>query len=329
MHHQHNGATEPARPPLTASRPGRRADQMALAVVLIAGVCTLLGFGGRSIWRLEQLSHFRVQYFWCLAIATAWLGARRRSWPAIAGAALAVANLALIAPLYFGPAAPGADRPLTRFMSLNVYFHSRQYQRALDLVRAENPDLVLFLEVTPDWARALRVLTQEYPFARVLPHVDSGGVAIYSRLPIEWLAVAGRADNRLPLAVTLPCGRLTLLCAHPPSPQTAEDFELRNEQLQAIGEWAAAQEGPLMILGDLNITSWSPYFGDLLEISGLADSRRGFGVQGTWPAAPLPLRIPIDHCLVSREIAVAERRVGPAVGSDHRAIVIDFTIGGP
>ena len=39
-----------------------------------------------------------------------------------------------------------------------------------------------------------------------------------------------------------------------------------------------------MLMGDMNCTSWSPYFQDMLTVSGLRDSRRGFGVEGSWPA---------------------------------------------
>jgi len=39
------------------------------------------------------------------------------------------------------------------------------------------------------------------------------------------------------------------------------------------------------------------------------------------------LGIPIDHCLVSPEIIVTKRSVGPSVGSDHYPVIIDFSIG--
>jgi endonuclease/exonuclease/phosphatase (EEP) superfamily protein YafD len=241
--------------------------------------------------------------------------------------ALAVVNLALIVPLYWPVERTAGDPPITRAMSLNLYHHNRQHARVLALIREEKPDFVLLLEVTPEWARALRPLNQDYRYSRVLPHArDSGGMALYSRLPIESLEVPGQEDNRLPVRIALPSGNLTLLCAHPSSPSSSWDFGWRNVELDLMANWAAVQPGPLMVLGDLNTTSWSPYFADFMAASGLRDSRQGFGVQATWPALPAVLRIPIDHCLVSSQIAVFDRRVGPAVGSDHRPIIVDFTI---
>src|SRR5262249_10954958 len=106
-------------------------------------------------------------------------------------------------------------------------------------------------------------------------------------------------------------------------PKALED---RNRELAALAQLASRTPAPLVLMGDLNTTSWSPYFQDLVRDSGLVDSRRGFGVCATWPALPMPARIPIDHCLVSPDITVLNRRVGPEVGSDHRGILIDLAL---
>ena len=56
---------------------------------------------------------------------------------------------------------------------------------------------------------------------------------------------------------------------------------------------------------------------------GLINSQRGFGVQATWPVAGgFAPRIPLDHCLHSPDLATVDRRMGPAVGSDHLPLVV-------
>ena len=70
---------------------------------------------------------------------------------------------------------------------------------------------------------------------------------------------------------------------------------------------------------------WSPYFAGLVHDSGLRDARMGFGLKTSWPI-PLPsfLRLPIDHCLVSKDIHVERFEIGSRTGSDHLPIIIDL-----
>ena len=184
------------------------------------------------------------------------------------------------------------------------------------------------MEVTPGWADAMKVLDQEYPYTEVLPSHSPSGVALYSRYKITDLEVKRIPGIGLPTIVAgieTPRGRMTLVATHPASPGSAEHFEARNMQLAEVAELAAQRSGPVMLVGDLNTTSWSPFFADLLSVSGLRDSRLGYGVEPSWPWFPLPLRIPLDHCLVSPEIAIANRRIGPPIGSDHRPLLVDFS----
>jgi endonuclease/exonuclease/phosphatase (EEP) superfamily protein YafD len=60
----------------------------------------------------------------------------------------------------------------------------------------------------------------------------------------------------------------------------------------------------------------------------LRDTRAGFGIQASWPTQIPPLGIPLDHCLVSPELVVLDRRLGPAVGSDHRPVILELARAG-
>jgi endonuclease/exonuclease/phosphatase (EEP) superfamily protein YafD len=79
-------------------------------------------------------------------------------------------------------------------------------------------------------------------------------------------------------------------------------------------------------MGDLNATPWSRPFRRFVGRSGLCDSRAGFGVQASFPAASALLRIPIDHVLVSCVIGVRNRRIGRDVGSDHLPVIVDLVL---
>ena len=213
-----------------------------------------------------------------------------------------------------------------------MHYDNRQFERVLELVHTEQPDFALFMEVTHDWAKALSVLEAEYPHHYVFANEGSAGIAFYSRWPMSHLEVEAVGGVYLPTVITelnSPAGVFTFVGSHPASPGTPAELDLRNRGLAGLADVAAGRNGPLMLMGDLNITGWSPYFQDLLDRSGLRDSRCGFGVEATWPELPRLLRIPIDHCLVSHEISIASRRVGPSVGSDHHAIIVDFLLPPP
>jgi endonuclease/exonuclease/phosphatase (EEP) superfamily protein YafD len=327
-----------SRPTTADAQPGstwfkRCVGLLSVAVVAAAGGGTLAAFAAWHSWRLELASHFRVQYFWALVGAALVLALLRCKKLALSAAGLAAVNLVLIVPLYLGPA-PRADAgPRLRAMSLNVHYLNHDYGATLELIVTEMPDLVFLVEVTPEWIKALEFLKPDYPYQHVMPVDGAGGIALYSRREITDLSVHRSPDNDRPTIVVglaVPGGRLTLLGTHPDGPHSAKDFEFRNRQLEQVALLASQQSGAVMLLGDLNTTSWSPYFQDLLTTSGLQDSRRGFGVEPSWPSLPTPLlRIPIDHCLVSKSVSVLDRRIGPAVGSDHRPLLVDFAVGGP
>jgi endonuclease/exonuclease/phosphatase (EEP) superfamily protein YafD len=119
---------------------------------------------------------------------------------------------------------------------------------------------------------------------------------------------------------------LTVIGTHPPPPRGQKGSVYRNQQLAALARYVNSINGPLLLCGDFNISPWSPYFRQLLRDSGLLDSERGFGLHPTWPVDRPLLRVPIDHCLISPQIQVTSRRVGPYTGSDHFPVIIDFLL---
>jgi len=301
---------------------------MSLAMMLAAGAATLLAFAGRDVWRLELLCHFRVQYFWILTMAAVLAGLVRERVLMLAAAAVAGINLAVIAPLYFGPGGTAPDSKSTiRAIGLNLHYSNREHDAVIDLVRREQPDFAFFFEVTPTWAVVLSQLKDEYPYSEVIPSHYPIGMALFSKYKITDLKIEDLGPLGLPCIVAgleTPEGRLTAIGAHPASPRSEQDFTERNQALKELADVIAKRSGPIVLLADLNTTSWSPHFQDLVRGSGLRDSRYGFGVQPSWPWVPMPLRIPIDHCLASPEIVILDRRIGPAIGSDHRPVVVDF-----
>ena len=103
-------------------------------------------------------------------------------------------------------------------------------------------------------------------------------------------------------------------------------MKIRVRHFEELVQLISNQPDVVLVLGDLNMTFRSSLFQWFLRESGLRDSRRGFGWQATWPVAVPLLATPIDHGLVSHEINVLNRELGPNVGSDHFPVILEFSI---
>ena len=300
-----------------------------MALTILACAPSLLGFLGGLWWRFELLSHFRVQYAIVLAAVTIpFLVARRFRFAAVPGAC-ALINAALVIPLYFGPGDIVADGPTLRVLSANVLTGNESHDSVIRLVRDADADVVFLMEVNERWVSALEPLRAEYPHWHVRAREDNFGVAFLSRIPLTDVEILTSPKGNVPFVeARLEAGGrpVTLIGLHTLPPVRRRYAAIRNEQMDEAASRVRNAEGPVMVIGDLNTTSWSSPFDRFLRETGLRDSRRGFGVQATWPAFNPVLRIPIDHCLVSPEIVVRRREVGPAVGSDHFPIVIEVAV---
>ena len=89
------------------------------------------------------------------------------------------------------------------------------------------------------------------------------------------------------------------------------------------------QEHPddsVIVMGDLNLTPWSPLFRDFLIAADLHDASRGHGLTPTWYRWPFfPFGLVLDHGLASQDIVCTKRAVQGDVGSDHRPVTFEFT----
>jgi endonuclease/exonuclease/phosphatase (EEP) superfamily protein YafD len=305
------------------------AGRLLEAAAAAAALGTLLACGGRWGWVFELFTHFRAHYLLVLFAALIYTAFFQRWRLTGLLAAFAAINLAVIVP-DFCPRSAQADGPAVRLMLANVHVHNREHDRLLHLVRQESPDVLIVLEVDRQWQNALDALRSEYPHRISRPRSDSFGIALLSRLPPSRLELREIGPAEVPSIVAeLDCGDgglLNLVATHPLPPIGPEYSHLRNDQLEAVGSLLVQLPQPKVLVGDLNTTPWSPYFQDLLGATGMCDSRRGFGLQPTWPGQIAMLGIPIDHVLVSPDVSVSSRAVGPDIGSDHRPVVVDLVV---
>jgi endonuclease/exonuclease/phosphatase (EEP) superfamily protein YafD len=297
---------------------------------VVAAAATVLGFFGTYHWLLDLCAHFRVQYFLGLSVASLLLLIPRKRRRAAIFGALAAVNLGVILPLYVGRvAAPTLTGQPVRAMLANVNTRSGNPARVADAIRRFDPDILVLEEVNAKWLSDLGPVLVRYAYATQEPRDDNFGIALFSRFPLSHAQVVYLGVVRVPSIVAeiaTPQGTCTVLATHPVPPAGAELSRWRNAQLAALPGWVHRATSPLILLGDLNMTPWSPYFRRLLRDSGLHDSSQGRGVRPTWPTFNPFLLIPLDHCLYASGIAIIDRQTGPNVGSDHYPVIVDFVI---
>ncbi len=301
------------------------------ATVFLCGF-TVTGFLGGAWYAFDLTANFRVQYLGCLVVAAIlFLLGQKWTW-AVVCVAFALVNLVEILPAFTGRGKPQSTASgRVRLLLANVLSSNKDYGRMQELIRTEQPDVVGIIEASSGWMEALSVFEETYPHVVSRPREDNFGIALLSRFPFEKSEIIEVGDAMVPSAMARIRSNdreFTIVATHPPHPVRRSGFKYRNRQLEAAAEYVRSLEGPVILCGDLNTTPWSPFFKKLLRQSGLRDSRRGRGIQPTWPGqARLPLlRIPLDHVLRSPDVAILRRKIGPDIGSDHLPVIVEFSL---
>jgi len=215
-----------------------------------------------------------------------------------------------------------------RAVVVNVNYKNQAYNKVEQFIRSADGDFVILLEVNEALLWNLKPLFEHYRYNKLRLGMH-GGIALFSRIPFEYAGIRTLGGVGLSTVIArfdLGGESLTLMGTHTYSPASRWRAATRNQQLVEMAKFISNQQGSIILLGDLNTTPWSPYFRDFLRRTGLRDSRSGFGLQPTWPTRFFPVWIPIDHGLVSSNVKVHKRKVGPDIGSDHYPVVIDFSI---
>ncbi len=292
-------------------------------------LATVLALFSRWHWFAELFSHFRLYYLLAQAVLImVFLNTRRYLWLAVT-ILLALPNAWYVAP-YLLPLLPGQATRLTapaspQVVVINLGYRNTEYQRLLDYVNEQRPELLVLSEYTPDWDLALTEGLSGYPHALRRPRSDPFGMAVFSRSPLieaARLDLGSEQAENIRLRARLGGREISLFAVHLYPPTTPERAARRLRQLERLAGEVRAAPGPRLVTGDLNLTPFSPHFHRLLDRSGLLDARQAQGLHVTWPSLPLPLWIPIDHALADPGSGVSDVRIGPAVGSDHYPLEI-------
>lgn len=285
-----------------------------------------------NIWLIDLMSHFRVQYLVVLVLILLFMvlvGLQRNKTTLIILVLLFIWNAIYVVPLYISPVivSENTEQELT-ILSINLLSSNTNSTEVLELIEEKDPDILVLMELTPHWENQLNEVFKSYPFHEVKQRNDNFGIALFSKIKMSSSVIYFENSSKSSIKADLVFGNkpLSILATHPVPPISPRTFDSRNSQLQDIARKRDSFSENFILIGDLNTSSFSSHFRDLLTNANLVDSRNGFGVATTWPADFYPLRTTLDHCLIGGELKVLERRTAKNIGSDHLPIFIKIGI---
>ena len=311
------------------------------------GILTVAGFLGRFWWVFDTVGHFRVQYFWILIFFAIVFTFGKKWVPCILASIFALINAAIFIPYITIVKPIHVDSPKIRAVSINLNFSNSSHERATLFITKSQPQLLILEELSEGWEDGLRKTLTKFPYFVRLRYVNAYPIeevglkpfrttakkhkmslGLFSKLPFENSKLGQFETYPIPYVMgqfKFNGKPFTLFGAHLVAPISGTLSKVRNKEIAILAGQIQTINQPTVLLGDLNITPWSPFFKDLIQKTGLKETRKVLGIYPTWPAGYAPMQIPIDHGLASDGIIVHSFRLGPDIGSDHFPLILDFS----
>ncbi len=305
---------------------------------LILAYCSLRFLGGAHLWFVDALGYVLL---WILVPTLLLLPAAlyRRSWMLIALAAMpAILFFLAYGPLFLPRWPIGATaEPSFSVMTYNACYRNTDELAIAGAIEADAADVVVLRELEPPMAEALgERLADSYPYRRTEP-----GCGFFSSFPIleyeAFLLSEEAYDFAQRLVLDVEGRPVTFVSVHPKVPRIEgfHPFGLpigvptglasggRDADVGALIEMVEGIGGPLVVLGDFNLSDQHVLYGPLTDR--LIDSHResgwGMGFTFTPSGGPGLAMWRIDLVLHSPDIVALSTHTGDYGGSDHRPLV--------
>ncbi|MCH2181881.1 MAG: endonuclease/exonuclease/phosphatase family protein [Mariniblastus sp.] len=316
---------DPRHSPDVAIAPGRSARlKVVLALTLFPVALLFFSLFGRFSFFAELICNFRFQLILAVltgAIVMALLGGYR--W-AVSLVLVCLLFGSTVFSNYLPRGVVAADQVRVGVLSFNIYGLNETPGAVLDLIDSTQADVVILIEYTSDWVPLCQGLQADYPYRIEQPRWHGFGIALFSKYPVldsSIFRLAPSYTDSPMIVASLDVGAETpmrVAATHLLAPMGYTRLAVRNQQIEELTRHLPAGSDPTVLLGDFNCVPWSPFLQEMLSVTGLHDSRRGFGYQGSWPSDFWPMRIPIDQAFVSDNLQVIDRQLlTQPTGSDH------------
>ncbi|MEX0895775.1 MAG: endonuclease/exonuclease/phosphatase family protein [Patescibacteria group bacterium] len=306
-------------------------ERVVYLLISIGFLITALSAVSSHWWFLELFSHFRIQYVLIGSLLIPILSWRKAFIPALTVLTVTAIHAASIWPYLHTPnvLATVEDQPI-RIMFANVYYKQTDFRQLTTVITDYDPDIIVFAEIQEEpFSQLAADFEEQYSFSTHADGIGAYDLSAIAKTEPETVATTYFVPNNpsIYLRFTHQGRDFSILGIHAFSPMNAQYAAQRDENLVKAIEYVGAVSEPSLLVGDFNITQFSPKFDELIADSGMHESQRLFGVQPSWPThLPSLMRIPIDHILYSDGIVLQNRFLGLPTGSDHLPVIVDISV---
>jgi vancomycin resistance protein VanJ len=242
------------------------------------------------------------------------------------------------------PVEASSGTPLTA-ATYNILSSASDPQRVRAEITALDADIVGLEELGPVHAQVFAAdLAQTYPHQAMYPDPQVAGIGLLSRYPIiQEEMFQPRADSMYALraVVDIDGVPVTVYVVHPQPPLHTSPFAYNDDTRDAeiailINDHLAHESGPLIVLGDFNMTDQSDAYRQMDDRLHDAFREAGRGMGFTYPASihspirSLPPMLRIDYVWHSDQFRVRTVSVaGDSGTSDHHPVVARLVLHAP
>jgi len=297
--------------------------------------CYFIRYWKGDIFFPVRLSNYLMP--WMLAALVPGLiaaGLANHKWLAVTLLAPAIFICFTHAPLLLSCLRPEHD-DLTQLkvMSYNVWRENKNMSAAAEVIRKEQPDILLLQELQLARVENLfGALVDLYPDSKLhFAYHKKMLQAVISRYPLTQMDALPEKGQAQKVLIETPHGPITVFNIHP---SKRKNWLQRHRQISALlAEDIATIVGPIILGGDFNTTDQTQTYWLVTQFLHNAHWEAGCGFGFTYPASkkifklgvPIPPLVRIDHIFYSNSfVPKRARTLKESGGSDHLPVVAEF-----
>ncbi|MCY4779158.1 endonuclease/exonuclease/phosphatase family protein [Sphingobacterium sp. UT-1RO-CII-1] len=219
-----------------------------------------------------------------------------------------------------------------KIISCNVYQFNREFNRFIELIRIEKPDIFITMESNSEWEMAMKELEEDYPIQQKVTLENTYGMHFYTKLKVNHIEthyfVADDVPSIEAKLETKDGHRFLFFGVHPPPPSPTEEetSKERDGDLLSVAKKVRNSALPVVVIGDFNNVAWAKSSILFSKTSKLIDGRIGRGILATFHAKYWFFKIPLDLFFHSPDVYIDSLKILPPVGSDHFPVSCTFHI---